>query len=132
LLSRMRSGRGFLNDLRPTPDATAGVDQPTLVIATRYDGGVPFSHAQALTAAISHAELVESQADSHFIWLGPDWPAISEKIRVFLTTNRPPTPDGRPDDTPALKYPADPAELGTTPSGSESQAPHRETRPRSK
>lgn len=95
LLSRMRSGRGFLNDLRAIPEAMAGVGQPTLVIATRHDGGVPFTHAQALTAAIGHAELVESQADSHFIWLGPDWPAISEKIRVFLTTN-PPDPRRTP------------------------------------
>jgi pimeloyl-ACP methyl ester carboxylesterase len=94
LFSRMRSGRGFLNDLHPTPDATADVGQPTLVIATRKDGGVPFAHAQSLAAAIRHAELVESQADSHFIWFGPDWPAIAETIHVFLTTELPSTPDG--------------------------------------
>jgi pimeloyl-ACP methyl ester carboxylesterase len=36
LFTRMRSGRGFLNDLRATPDATAAaeVGQPTLVIAS--------------------------------------------------------------------------------------------------
>lgn len=95
LLSRMRSGRGFLNDLRPTPDATAEVGQPTLVIATRNDGGVPFAHAQSLATAIRHAELVESAADSHFIWFGPDWPTIAETIHVFLTTDPPSTPDGR-------------------------------------
>jgi len=93
LFTRMRSGRGFLNDLNPTPDSTGDVGQPTLVIATRNDGGVPFTHAQALTAAIQHAQLVESQADSHFIWLGPDWPTITETIRVFLTTDPPQTPD---------------------------------------
>ena len=31
LFARMRSGRGFLNDLRPTPDVTARIAQPTLV-----------------------------------------------------------------------------------------------------
>ena len=41
LFSPMRSGRGFLNDLHTTPD----VGQPTLVIATRNDRGVPFAHA---------------------------------------------------------------------------------------
>ena len=87
LFTRMRSGRGFLNDLNATPDSTGDVAQPTLVIATRNDGGVPFTHAQALTAAIQHAQLVESHADSHFIWLGPDWPTITETIRVFLTTD---------------------------------------------
>jgi pimeloyl-ACP methyl ester carboxylesterase len=94
LFSRMRSGRGFLNDLHPTRDATADVGQPTLVIATRKDGGVPFTHAQSLAAAIRHAELVESTADSHFIWFGPDWPTIAETIRLFLTTDAPSTPGG--------------------------------------
>ena len=78
LFCRMRSGQGFLNDLRPTPDATGEVDQPTLVIATRNDGGVPFAHAESLAAAIRRATLVQSQADTHLIWLGHDWPTIAE------------------------------------------------------
>ena len=90
LFVQMRSGRGFLNDLRPTPDVTARITQPTLVIATRTDGGVPFAHAQSLAASIAHAELVESRADSHFVWLGPDWPVIAERIRQFLATAPPP------------------------------------------
>jgi pimeloyl-ACP methyl ester carboxylesterase len=95
LFSRMRSGRGFINDLHPSPDSTADVGQPTLVIATRKDGGVPFAHAQSLATAIRHAELVESKADSHFIWFGRDWPTIAETMHVFLTTDRPPaTPGG--------------------------------------
>ena len=59
------------------------------VIATRTDRGVPFAHAQSLASTISHAELVESRAHSHFVWLGPDWPAIAERIRAFLTTDPP-------------------------------------------
>ncbi len=89
LFAQMRSGRGFLNDLRPTPDITARIDQPTLVIATRTDGGVPFAHAQSLASSIRHAELVESHAHSHFVWLGADWPAIAERIRAFLDTHPP-------------------------------------------
>jgi pimeloyl-ACP methyl ester carboxylesterase len=96
LYRAMRSGRGFLNDLRPVPDPTAEVAQPTLVIATRKDGAVPFAHAQSLVAAIEHARLVESRADSHLIWFGPDWPAIAETIRAFLTADLPPTPYRRP------------------------------------
>ncbi|MGW3248433.1 alpha/beta fold hydrolase [Streptomyces sp. NPDC001070] len=87
LFSRMRSGSGFVTDLQPTPDVTAEVGQPTLVIATRRDGAVPFAHAQSLATAIAHAELVESRADSHFVWFGHDWPAIAETIRAFLTTD---------------------------------------------
>jgi pimeloyl-ACP methyl ester carboxylesterase len=43
--------------------------QGTLVLASRKDGGVPFAHAQSLAAAIRHAELVESQAASHSVWV---------------------------------------------------------------
>ncbi|MFJ9005387.1 alpha/beta fold hydrolase [Streptomyces canus] len=88
LFCRMRSGHGFLNDLRPTPDLTAEVGQPTLVIATRADRGVPFAHAQSLAAGIPRAELVESRAGSHLMWFGSDWPATAEKIRAFLSDNR--------------------------------------------
>jgi len=86
LFARMRSGRGFVNDLRPTVNVTADIVQPTLVIATRTDGGVPFAHARSLADSIRDAELVESRADSHFVWLGPDWPAIAERVRLFLNT----------------------------------------------
>ena len=85
LFRQMRSGRGFVNDLRPTPDVTGQIDQPALVIATRFDGGVPFAHAQLLASTIRRAELIESRADSHFVWLGPDWPAIAERIKAFLS-----------------------------------------------
>ncbi|MFF7984041.1 alpha/beta fold hydrolase [Streptomyces sp. NPDC007901] len=87
LFCRMRSGHGFLNDLRPTPDLTAEVRQPALIIATRTDGGVPFAHAQSLAGAIPHAELVESRADSHLVWFGADWPEIAPSIRAFLADN---------------------------------------------
>ncbi|MEU4245195.1 alpha/beta hydrolase [Actinoplanes sp. NPDC026619] len=89
LFSQMRSGRGFRNDLRPTPDITPQITQPTLVIATRTDAGVPFAHAESLTSTIQHAVLIESQALSHFVWLGADWPAIAAQIEAFLTTDPP-------------------------------------------
>jgi pimeloyl-ACP methyl ester carboxylesterase len=82
----MRSGRGFRNDLRPTPDVTAQIEQPTLVIATRTDLGVPFAHAESLARTIRHATLVESHAHSHFVWLSNDWPPIAARIRAFLDT----------------------------------------------
>jgi pimeloyl-ACP methyl ester carboxylesterase len=74
------------------------IDQPTLVIATRTDGGVPFAHARSLASTIRHAELVESRAHSHFVWLGADWPAIAERIRAFLDTDPPAVVEpSRPD-----------------------------------
>jgi pimeloyl-ACP methyl ester carboxylesterase len=88
---RLRSGSGFLNDLHSTPNVCGEITQPTLVIATRNDGGVPFAHAESLAATIRRAELVESGAGSHFIWFSADWPAIAERLTAFLT--RPLTPN---------------------------------------
>jgi pimeloyl-ACP methyl ester carboxylesterase len=85
LFSRMRSGAGFCNDLRPRDDLTAQVTQPALVIASRRDGAVPFAHAEALLAGISGAELIESQADHHFYEFAADWPTITDTVRAFLT-----------------------------------------------
>ncbi len=86
LFSRMRSGRGFRNDLAATPDSAGTVTQPTLVVASRKDGAVPFAHAEALVSTIEHSSLIESDADTHFIWFSPDWPVISRQIRDFLAT----------------------------------------------
>jgi pimeloyl-ACP methyl ester carboxylesterase len=85
LFSRMRSGHGFVNDLRPTPDVTADIRQPTLVIASRQDAAVPYAHARSLAAAIQHSELVTSQAGSHFIWFSGDYPQVADRIRGFLS-----------------------------------------------
>jgi pimeloyl-ACP methyl ester carboxylesterase len=85
LFKCMRAGRGFVNDLRPSPDVTADVSQPTLIIAARKDGAVPLVHAQSLAASIHRSELVESQADTHFVWFSPDWPQIEQKILQFLS-----------------------------------------------
>ena len=84
LFTRMRSGAGFIHDLTPVPDLAGEVGQPTLVIATRNDGAVGFAHAEALTAAIRHSRLIESHADTHFVWFGPDWPEVGGRIRAFL------------------------------------------------
>jgi pimeloyl-ACP methyl ester carboxylesterase len=87
LFPRMRSGQGFLNDLRTGPTPTLEVSQPTLIVASRHDGSVPFAHAEALAAGIPHAELVVSEADSHFIWFGMDYPMITDKIGRFLSSD---------------------------------------------
>ncbi|MCU7730274.1 alpha/beta hydrolase [Actinoplanes sp. KI2] len=84
LFGSLRSGRGFVNDLRAVADLSPHVRQPAVVIASRTDGGVPFAHAESLVAGIPQATLVESRAASHFVWFGPDWPAIIERVQRFL------------------------------------------------
>lgn len=88
LYSHMRSGAGFHNDLRSFDAAPPQpITQPTLVIASRNDAAVPIAHAESLVNAIPHAELVASQADSHLIWFGSDYPVIANRIRSFLTAD---------------------------------------------
>ncbi|MEV0196333.1 alpha/beta hydrolase [Nonomuraea sp. NPDC050691] len=84
LFSQMRSGHGFVADMLPVPDCAAQVGQSALVIATRHDHSVPFAHAESLASVLPNAELVESRADSHMIWFGPDYPRIATTIRAFL------------------------------------------------
>lgn len=86
LFARMRSGEGFLNDIRgfDSTGIDAAINQPTLVVASPHDGAVPFAHAQSLVEHIPHAELVSSEANSHFIWFGRDYPRIAEKVQTFL------------------------------------------------
>lgn len=84
LFRAMRSGAGFLNDLKDTPNLAPQVAVPTLVVASPNDASVPFQHAAALVGAISQSELIRSRADSHLVWFSPDWPRIASRIRQFL------------------------------------------------
>lgn len=84
LFAGMRSGAGFLNDLAEYPDTAGEVAQPTLLVATRTDGAVPFTHSETLAAEIPRARLLESTADTHLIWYSPDYPTIAEEIQQFL------------------------------------------------
>jgi len=99
LFGHMRSGAGFSNDLRTMAAhdrstrlaaQAAQLRQPTLVIATRSDGSVPYAHAESLTETIPNARLVTSNAPSHMIWIGDDYPAIAATITSFLTEDTPP------------------------------------------
>ncbi|GAA3293567.1 alpha/beta hydrolase [Dactylosporangium vinaceum] len=84
LFGAMRSGRGFIRDLRPEPVDCGSVRSPALIVASATDGGVPFAQAEALAARLPRATLVVSRAAGHFVWCSPDWPAIAERIEAFL------------------------------------------------
>ncbi|WP_433549006.1 alpha/beta fold hydrolase [Streptomyces sp. CA-294286] len=84
LFCRMRSGRGFGNDLRAGPDLTSRVTQPALVVASRRDGSVPYAHATTLAARLRGAQLWESPAGSHLVWCGAGREELAERIGAFL------------------------------------------------
>ena len=88
----MSSGSGFTTDLRQgtrsrsryREEILRSVPCPTLVTASRTDGGVAFAHAEDFVRAIPDARLIETGAASHFHWLGPTRSTVSDAIRSFL------------------------------------------------
>lgn len=92
LFQSMDSGSGFLNDLHQATGALSAwrrynqsqVPCPTLVTASRHDGGVAFTHAQDFADTIPRAQLFESDAPSHLFWLGPSRARMRGVIESFL------------------------------------------------
>ncbi len=80
------SRQGALNDLSHSvdEDLLRSVTVPTLVIHSREDRSVPFSHAEWSLAHIPQAELCEAGLTGHFYWVGPDYPSISQRLVDFL------------------------------------------------
>jgi pimeloyl-ACP methyl ester carboxylesterase len=89
-ISRFYQGRssrkGALNDATHTVGANLlkAVSQPALVIHSREDSSVPFSHAEWSLQNFPHAELYEAGVTGHFFWVGPDFPRISQRMVAFM------------------------------------------------
>jgi pimeloyl-ACP methyl ester carboxylesterase len=84
---RGRSSRkGALNDAAHTAgaDVLRSIRQPTLVIHSRADKAVPFSHAEWSLQHIPHAELCEAGVTGHGFWVDPGFPRVSQRLITFL------------------------------------------------
>jgi pimeloyl-ACP methyl ester carboxylesterase len=77
---------GAMNDLGHTvgKEVLQKIQLPTLVIHSREDKSVPFSHAEWALAHIPSAELCESGITGHFYWVGPDTQRVSQQLTTFL------------------------------------------------
>lgn len=82
------SRKGAMNDLMHTlgKEVLQKVQTPTLVIHSREDKSVPFSHAEWSLAHIPNVELCESGVTGHFYWVGPDSQRISNQLVSFFKT----------------------------------------------
>jgi pimeloyl-ACP methyl ester carboxylesterase len=88
----MESGYGFINDVRQASRGLSAyrahiqklVAAPTLVTASRYDGGVSFRHARNFAETIEHARLYETTAPTHFYWIGGAQADITSAVESFL------------------------------------------------
>jgi pimeloyl-ACP methyl ester carboxylesterase len=83
---RHSSRAGAANDLTHTvgKGLLQRVKVPTLVIHSREDKSVPFSHAEWSLAQIPNAELCESGFTGHFYWVGPDYQRVGRRLVNFL------------------------------------------------
>jgi pimeloyl-ACP methyl ester carboxylesterase len=91
-----RSSRsGALNDLTHTvgPALLRSVQQPTLVIHSRQDRSVPFSHAERAMQHLARATLCESGLTGHFYWVGPASLRVGRRLAEFLKGDDP-APNG--------------------------------------
>lgn len=92
LFRSMSSDSGFTNDLRQghARDADARravmstVACPTLVTASRHDGGVSFAHAEDFARILPHADLVEVPSPSHLFWIGGQKTHLVSILRSLL------------------------------------------------
>jgi pimeloyl-ACP methyl ester carboxylesterase len=95
LFRTMRSGSGFVNDLRQARPDRANYRRliqtqttcPTLVTASRQDAGVSFAHAEDYAHTIPGAHLVELAAPSHLFWLGPTQTEAQSAVTAFMASN---------------------------------------------
>jgi pimeloyl-ACP methyl ester carboxylesterase len=78
--------QGALADAGHTvgPEVLQAIQQPTLVVHSREDASVPFSHAEWSLENIPQAELCEGGFTGHFFWIGPDFERIRQRMAGCL------------------------------------------------
>jgi pimeloyl-ACP methyl ester carboxylesterase len=79
------SRQGALNDLTHSVgvELLQKVSTPALVVHSREDASIPFSHAEWSLQNIPNAELCESGFTGHFFWIGPDYREICRRLVAF-------------------------------------------------
>ena len=80
------SRKGALSDGAHTvgENLLKSIRQPTLVIHSREDNSVPFSHAEWSLKHIPQAELCEAGITGHFFWVDPAYKRICQRLVAFL------------------------------------------------
>lgn len=78
------SGTGFIHDVEHRAKDIERIRCPVLIIHSRNDGSVPFTHAEYAHSKIRDSELFEAPTDSHFIYIGPGSEEVLRKRLEFL------------------------------------------------
>jgi pimeloyl-ACP methyl ester carboxylesterase len=80
------SRKGALNDATHMvgQELLQAIKVPVLVVHSREDKSVPFSHAEWSLQNIPQARLCETGFTGHFIWVDPEYAKINAQMVVFL------------------------------------------------
>lgn len=78
------SGSGFFHDVEHRASHIEDITCPVLIIHSRNDGSVPFSHAEYARDHIKNSQLFSAPTDSHFIYIGPGSQEVLQKRLAFL------------------------------------------------
>jgi pimeloyl-ACP methyl ester carboxylesterase len=78
------SGGGFACDLSHDSPSDAPILRPTLILRGSHDRAVPPAHATRLAALAVQHELIEVDAESHFIWFGRAAAEVWDRRLAFL------------------------------------------------
>ncbi len=79
------SGRGFVCDLEHTSCSDEPIEQPALIVRGTNDPSVPAAHAARLARLCRSHELLEVDAETHFIWFGRAADQIWRRRLEFLS-----------------------------------------------
>jgi len=80
------SGEGFVFDVEHRAKNINEITCPTLIIHSKNDASVPFSHAEYAHKKIKNSVLFEAPTDSHFLYLGPGSREVLERRMAFIET----------------------------------------------
>ncbi|MBN2280193.1 MAG: prolyl oligopeptidase family serine peptidase [Candidatus Marinimicrobia bacterium] len=78
------SGTGFIYDVDHRAKNIEQIKCPVLIIHSKNDGSVPFSHAEYANKKIKQSELFVAPTDSHFIYIGQGSEEVLRKRFEFL------------------------------------------------
>lgn len=90
VFASLRSAGGFRCDLDHASEAAAPLMQPALILRGRHDRAIPIEHVRRLETLCSNCEVVDLDADTHFIWIGRSAAQVWERRLAFLSSD-----DGR-------------------------------------
>lgn len=80
------SGTGFIYDVEHRAKDIDTIRCPTLILHSKNDASVPFSHAEYAHKMIKDSVLRKVPKDSHFLYIGPGSDEVTKERLFFLRT----------------------------------------------